>query len=174
MDKAYMLWSLHYLEAERESRGYPRAFMNFDQFLETPKEEFARIERALGMSFPVSPDSAASCLQRFLSKDLRHHTEANDEDRAGPLQQLATDLHGQLLRAGSYGNDRLDRGELDGLWQRMEAIQHSFAAPLVEHLRQTSQKRGELQLTVNRLVRSWSWYTGKPVRLVERLLGRQV
>lgn len=173
-EKAYLLWTLHYLEAERWSRKFPRTFMEFDRFLEAPLDEFARVEKALDLVFPVPLSQARACMEQFLSRDMRHHQEADIQHASTPILYLAHDLYKQMLHFVEKGNVAQDESSLDTLWQRMEAIQDGFPHPLVEHLRDITRTRGEIRLTLNRLVRSWSWYTGKPVRLLERWLGRNV
>lgn len=173
-EKAYLLWTLHYLEAERWSRQFPRTFMDFDRFLEAPLDGFARVEKALDLVFPVPLSQASACLEQFLSRDMRHHQEADIQLASTPILDLAHDLHKHMLHLVEKGSVALDVRSLDTLWQRMEAIQDGFPGPLVEHLRGITRTRGEMKLTLNRLVRSWSWYTGKPVRLLERWLGRNV
>lgn len=170
--KSLMLWLLHYLEAESGSRGYPRAFIAFDHFLEDPQGELRRVERQLGLSFPVSVDVAGACLEQFLSKDLRHHragevAEPPEEGLAG----LAHQLDARLRLASQSQADTLDT---DDLYRQLKARQDGFDALLVEQLRAVGARRGEVELTVHRLVRSWSWFTGKPLRVVERLFGRDV
>lgn len=173
-EKAYLLWTLHYLEAERWSRGFPRAYMDFDRFIEKPQAEFVRVEQELALNFPVSPSRAGGCLEQFISRDLRHHQHADDNDAATPVQNLARDLHVHLLAAVGRGNKGLDADHLEDMWHRMDAIQKAFPEALVDHLRGLTRKRGEMQITLSRLIRSWSWLTGKPVRFLERTLGRDV
>jgi hypothetical protein len=174
LEKAMLLWTLHYLEAERWSRGFPQTYLEFDRFLESPKNEFERVERELGLAFPVSPAQASPCLEKFISRDLRHHQGEQEKESDTVFSGLARQSHDALLDAVTRGSAALESHVMDDLWRQMVNLQQGFPAPLAEHLRGVSQSRGELQLLVNRLVRSWSWYTGKPVRFVERLLGRHV
>ncbi len=173
-DKAYLLWSLHYLEAERCSRGYPRTFMDFDSFLDAPRAQFERVSQQLELTFPTSPPQAAECLNQFLSKDLRHHNTNTAPSHDASVVKLGTDLHDLLLHAAKSDDPQGDIPGVDELWQRMLQIQQSFPALLVEQLTTIGSKRGQLQITIEKLVRSWSWYTGKPVRYLERLFGRDV
>lgn len=171
-DKAFLLWSLHYLEAERYCRGFPRAFMDFDAFLEDPRGQFALAASRLDLAFPVSPDAADTCLTQFLNKDLRHHQGSEEDAAHSPAIDLARDLLVRLRAAAS--GEAPDLAALDELGRRLAAIQGGFPPLLVEHLKSLGHIRGEQQLTLHRLVRSWSWVTGKPVRFLERLLGRDV
>lgn len=173
-DKAYLLWILHYLEAERWSRGRARAVIAFERFLDQPRAEFERVERELGLAFPLSPSAAASCLDQFISQDLRHHQESAGHDAESPILTLAHDLYTILMRATRESQAALAPEALDELQRRLDAIQKGFPQALTDHLRSISSARGNSLLTLNRLVRSWSWFTGKPVRFVERWFGRDV
>ncbi|MDD5611581.1 MAG: hypothetical protein PHF75_00915 [Gallionella sp.] len=171
-EKSYMLWLLHYLEAEAGSRGYPRTFSSFDHFLEDPQGELRRIERQLGLRFPISVESAGACLGQFLSKDLRHHQAGEvGEMPESVLVGLAHQLDARLRSATQAAEATLDTTDL---YQQVQTLQSGLDALLVEQLRSVGVRRGEVELTVHRLMRSWSWFTGKPVRVVERLFGRDV
>lgn len=173
-EKAYLLWTLHYLEAELWSRGHPRTFMDFDTFLEAPLESFQKVESSLDLRFPLSPEEAHVCLEQFLDRSLRNHYKEDTHNADTPIVELAQDLHQTLLLAVTEGEPALPTHVLAGFIQRMEAIQNSLPRLAVEHIRSVSFARGKSQLTLNRLVRSWSWLIGKPARMVERWLGRDV
>lgn len=173
-DKSFLLWLLHYLEAERGSRGYPRAFTQFDRFLEDPQGELSRIEQQLMLRYPVSVDAASGCLNQFLSKDLRHHTGSDVRPLGTPITDLAYALEARLQQAAEIPTGQQVQIETDDLWRQMESIQQGFPPMLVEQLHSMAVKRGQLDLTMRRVERSWSWYTGKPVRFIERLFGRDV
>lgn len=173
-EKAYLLWTLHYLEAERWSRGHPRTFMDFDQFLEAPLEAFQGVARGLDLSFPLAPEQARACLEQFLDRSLRNHYKEDSHDAGTPIIELAQDLHQAMLAAVAQGEPAMDADLLNALWQRMESIQQGLPRLTVEHIHSLALARGKSQLTLNRLVRSWSWLIGKPARMVERWLGRDV
>lgn len=173
-EKAYLLWTLHYLEAERWSRGHPRTFMDFDDFLEAPLEAFQRVASALDLKFPLTPDQARDCLEQFLDRSLRNHYKENSQDAGTPIIELAQDLHKAMLAAVADGESAMDCKLLESLWQRMEIVQQNLPRLAVEHIHSLALARGKSQLTLNRLVRSWSWLVGKPVRVIERWLGRDV
>lgn len=175
-DKAHLLWLLHYLEAERWSRGFPRAFLGYDRFMENPIEELRRVAQALDLALPVPVEQAGDCLAAHLSADLRHHGRepAQDEDLS-PISALARDLEITLRAAETGVEPDLDPTVLDGLSARLNQLPPEALVPtLREHLRSIARERGQLALTLGRVMRSWSWYLGKPVRFAERLAGREV
>lgn len=170
-EKAYWLWCLHYLEADRWSRGEVRAILDYDDFLEAPGACLTTVGERLGVTFPVAPEQAAACLSAFLSRDLRHHQQGTPPDAGGPVVELAWDIYTGLRAASAHAAVRLD---LQPARLRMVQLQQAVGAPWLEQLAALGAAHGAQALTLRRLVRSWSWYTGKPVRLLERLLGRDV
>lgn len=175
-DKAYLLWTLHYLEAERWSRGYPRTFLAFDRFLQDPTGEVRRVARELGLTFPTPPDAARECLKGFLSQDLRHHADTVEaKEDSSELLALTVDLELALIRVANGEVPTLDATAMDDLQRRMDTLQRSLPSELLtEHLRSTANDRGSTRLVFARCYRSWSWHAGKPIRFLERLLGRDV
>ncbi len=170
-EKAHWLWTLHYLEAERASRGHPRAFVDFDRFLENPVDALRTIETTLNLRYPISVNRAQACLERFLAKDLRHHQGDPDETNGFPIVELAREAHGLLLSAAEGASE--DRA-FDRLWERVVSLQDTFQSVLVEQIRALETRRGELQIFTLKALRSWSWWAGKPVRYLERRMGRDV
>ena len=170
-DKAFVLWCQHYLEAEFWSRGHARATLEFGAFLAQPADEMQRVEQALGINFPRAAALARDELAAFVSNDLRHHAGAA-ADGTPTLELLAEAVFETFDDA--RGQSDIDKPRMDALRQQLDAHVAGYPPMLVEHLLSIGRQRGQQELTVNRLLRSWSWYTGKPVRFVERLLGRRV
>ncbi len=168
-EKSFMLWLLHYLEAEKESRGHPRTFVLFENFLEDPKGELLKIERQLGVSFPIPVADAKECLDSFLSKDLRNHKGGEQKESATPTERLAFELESRLRKASQDAQIATE-----DLWQQLHDIQAGYSPLLVEHLQAIGRRRGETELYIHRVERSFSKYAGKPLRFVERLFGRDV
>jgi len=171
-DKSMLLWILHYLEAERESRGQPRTFVDYDVFLEDPISELKRVEDRLGIAFPLKPNDHKDLLNDFLSKDLRSHKSKAIESNS-EIESLAFELYG-VLRQAATDHGEPDPEAIEAIDHRVQAIYARFPSVLTEHMQTCSRRNGEVQLVLNKILRSWSWVTGKPVRFLERLLGRDV
>jgi hypothetical protein len=173
-EKSALLWLRHYLEAEETSRGLPRAFMAFDRFVAQPVAELERVESALGIQFPVSPNTAAQEISGFVSPALQHHKNQGLSAPAGVAMTIALDVERVLLGACSRAGGQPDPLPLQKARQTLNGLESAWPDVLREHIQQIGARRGAAELTLNKLTRSWSWYTGKPVRYVERLLGRHV
>lgn len=173
-EKSTLLWLLHYLEAERASREFPRVFIEFDRLVEAPVDEFERAERELEITFATDPRMAEPCLREFLCAGLRHHGDEAEETQSGPVVQLAGHLYGLLQRMAREGDKSVDESLLDEAWQKLVAIQGGYPMVMAEHLASLGQRHGQAQLLWGRVSRSWSWCVGKPIRFLERLFGRSV
>lgn len=173
-EKSFLLWLMHYLEAERGSRSYPRAFTLFDRFLDNPKDELLRIEQQLGLQFPLAVEASTDCLSQFLTKNLRHQMGSDEKPSGTPINNLAFELESRLEQAARMPATKQIDINTDDLWRQIENIQRDFPPMLIEHLRSVSHQRGKMELAMNRVWRSWSKYAGKPIRFLERMFGRNV
>jgi hypothetical protein len=75
--KGLLLWLKHNLEAERFSRGKPRAFVSYPALLEDWKKQVIRISEGTGLSWPVAPEEAQAAIEEYLDKGLKNHTKTH-------------------------------------------------------------------------------------------------
>ena len=134
MEIAAPLW-LHYtLEAERRTRGRPRAVLSYDRLLQDWRGSFARLGAEAGIAWPVSLDSAAAAVGEFLRPHLRHHHAAPNKVAVGrpPLSGWIAETYGALRRIEDGGSDaqyaRLDRVRAEFAAWRAGAPRVSMAA----------------------------------------------
>ncbi len=70
--RAHWLWFRYVLEAEKGSRGLPRAMLTYEMLLDDGPRQLAQISSRLGLEFPVPLETAtgklARCLQRQKSE----------------------------------------------------------------------------------------------------------
>ncbi len=83
-----LMWLRHMLDAERDTRGWRRTFVEYDELLGDWRTVSARIEGDLGISWPCSAAEAGADIDGFLRTELRHHHGAAESLAvAGPLRQ---------------------------------------------------------------------------------------
>ncbi len=175
LEKSYLLWILHYIDAEYWTRSLPRTFVTFDSMVNDPFKAFISIEKSLDVVFPSPLNQASACLSQFISKDLIHHRDQQSEnDNQCHLVKLGMEVYEQLLAVSTNPELQPDFVHLDKIRLAVSEIQNSFSPLLVESLRDVYEIRSELQLTLNKIFRSKSWVLGKPVRFLERWLGKNV
>ncbi|WP_174625868.1 hypothetical protein [Candidatus Methylobacter favarea] len=142
--------------------------------MNNPVEAFMNIEKTLDLRFPVPLNQASDGLSQFISKDLiHHHQPLSDGCEQSEFIELGMTLHSQLIAAAN-SELQVNFERLDNIRLQINNIQHSFSSLLVNQLMDTYKIRGDLQLTMNKIFRSWSWALGKPMRFLERGLGKDV
>lgn len=171
-EKSQILWLRHYLEAEMATRDARRAVLDFASFIADPVSELRRVEAQLGLTFPRAPADAAAELSAFISTDLKHHTAGNETPLQGWSAQAMT-LH-NVLRTAARTGSAIDSSRVDAVHDELLREFSGITPWAIEHMRQLGRERGQHELAVNRFMRSWSLWVGKPVRAVERLMGRNV
>jgi GT2 family glycosyltransferase/glycosyltransferase involved in cell wall biosynthesis len=81
--KAMLLWLRHALDAERASRGLPRAFLAYDELLADPVAALRRIARLPGGErLRIATDADASIVR----PDRRHHRHEEGTALPGPVE----------------------------------------------------------------------------------------
>ncbi len=74
------LWLRYMLDAEFGSRGFPRAFVNFTDFLHDWRETLQRVERQLGVTIASGVDEPGK-IDEFLDGTLHHEHSTIDDLR---------------------------------------------------------------------------------------------
>lgn len=171
-----LLWLTHMLEAEFQTRGQPRAFVNYKCLLSDWRKTAVAIGQTLGLAWPVAVEDAAPSIEAFIDPSLRHHVDdATLPDH--PVCRLAQEGF-ELLSAQYPDPVKLDRLRA----QTVELV--SIVAPLSKLLRSRETQNQDLRTTLARLesenallhseikrVKSTaSWQITKPLRLVQHLI----
>ncbi len=102
--RALSLWMRYTLDAERGTRGLPRALVVYEELLADWRGATDRMKRQLGSPWPqVTPEMAAA-IDAFLTPELRHHKvnpPGGGIGRAAIAGLLYRDMRGTLSRESS-------------------------------------------------------------------------
>jgi hypothetical protein len=79
-----LLWLRHVLDAELESRGMVRAFLDWPQFLENGRHALTQASEQLGVTWPYWCESALADIDQFVSTDLRRQRTSEAEMQMHP------------------------------------------------------------------------------------------
>jgi hypothetical protein len=127
------LWLRYMLDSERHSRGMPRVFVQYPQFVTNWRRAVDRIQEALQISFPKQ-ETAAGEVDHFLDSNLRHHSATMDklEQNFRYPDWFADCLKcfGKLTRDP---NDHRAMNELDIIRSRFEQHADFFGPPLKDY-----------------------------------------
>lgn len=147
--RAYLLWSRYLLEAERETRAMPRAFVAYDALLEDWRREMDRIGSGLAIAMPEVTGTIAAEVDGFLDNSLRNHVGVPDEQGDSPFEALAMSLYDLALRCVDGSVKDADKqfdelaSRLDVLAQPyLEAVQDSLALEVPVQMEAELQSQG--------------------------------
>lgn len=104
------LWLRHVLEGERATRGYARAWVSFEQLVDSPAERMHRAIRHLGAAEDFDLEASMSSIENATRRDLVHHQVEEDVDVESPWVRSTQRALQQLLEGESEAAcDELDR-----------------------------------------------------------------
>lgn len=68
-----LLWLRHLIDAERDSRGFKRSFIAYDDLFEDWRKSFAHLSDDLGIAWPNAIDDVAPQIDKAIVRDARHN-----------------------------------------------------------------------------------------------------
>lgn len=78
LDHGLLLWARYYLDAESQTRGKPRGFVDYSALLDDWRGAIERLASATGLNFDAS-NLPCDEIEAYLSRDLRHHVRRAQE-----------------------------------------------------------------------------------------------
>ncbi|HUB27886.1 MAG TPA: glycosyltransferase, partial [Tepidisphaeraceae bacterium] len=82
-NKSLLLTLIHWLEAERNTRGKVRAVASFDKVMKDWPSVLTRLGTELQITWPNSPDLIAGAAAEFIDPSLRHHRGGSSISASG-------------------------------------------------------------------------------------------
>ena len=123
---ATALWLKYNLLAERHSRGLPRVFIEYSNFLRSWRAEVSRIEAALAIDLSARDEAA---IDDFLSPDLqRQRHGARSAEVFG--ERWVSRVYAALSAAAR--DEPLDTNALDATFESYRVCEHAFRVCLDE------------------------------------------
>lgn len=103
--RGLLLWMRHVIDAERDSRDWPRCFVPMDDFLEDWRNWIRRIALAIGVAWPKLDDETCIEIDQFLSPELKHYNVELTYE--GPGAGWVAPLYESLLLLAQSSNSSL-------------------------------------------------------------------
>jgi hypothetical protein len=151
--RAHLLWMVHLLEAERDSRDLPRAFVSYDALLADWRAELARIGEAMPGFLPVPDQNAAAAIDGFLDASLRNHEGGGSPAKNSPFQALALELHRLALRCTVEPSGDDLRRDFDAFAEKLRQRTANYLEapmPIEEGWRKAGNPRVDMSLQLAR------------------------
>ena len=143
---ASALWLKYNLLAERHSRGLPRVFVEYSNFLQDWRVEVARIESALCADLSARDEAA---IDDFLSPDLqRQHHGAWVSDVFG--EQWISRVYAALSAAAR--DEPLDTSAMDAIFDSYRACEQAFRVSRDEFQTRFAPASGARKPIMTRLI----------------------
>ncbi len=131
---AAMMWLRYTLDAERDSRGLPRAMVDYDRLLVDGPAALAGLDRALGIGWTAPNETAYPQIVASLRGDLRHHASDRNDLAADRLTAtLINDVYVAMTRL-----DQTTAGEFDAMTQKFDGATSFLAEAEADHRRLAS------------------------------------
>ena len=163
--KSCLLFLRYMLAAERETRAYPRTFVNFETLLEDWQGAAARMSRELDLEWPRRVTAE---IESFLDDHLRHHVFAAEDVAAREgFAGWVSDIYSAAM-AASRGDQRALRQTFDTVRQELEIADRAFTPLIVGSRLALAASESE----ISRLGHELSVHQTETARLAEELAAR--
>ena len=171
--KSGLLWLEHNLLAENWTRGQARLFIRYDQLLADRRASILKIANFIRPELAQRGDQSMAQVADFLTPQLRNHAEPADLRGAdfGACSSLVAQCHQSLNDACHADTDAI-RKRFDTSYEGYEALTAGFDAALASHAGDLQRALTELRERLDRVQSTVSWQLLRPLRRIERLLGR--
>ena len=136
-EKSLLLWSSYMIAAERDTRECKRTFVAFDHLMSDWRAVRSRIEQDTGVPFPRDTAAAAIEVDRFLNRNLRHHSPGDDLYSRADVPEEVKTLY-RVFSAACEGAD-VDAAALKGVEAELEKVDR-LIGPLVADLRGSTRR----------------------------------
>ncbi len=174
--RAYLLWLIYMLEAERASRDYPRAVVSYEALLADWHTALSPLNAILDIDLPVDTPATNEHITAFLSPALRHFSAT---DRRASLETPLHALAEETYQAFSCLNQDASLSPWDALYRRTDDFSQRIApwSTQIQDLLRTqdhlklelarmSDRNALLADEVARIKSTVSWRITRPLRLI--------
>lgn len=126
--KSLLLWLRHNIEAERNTRGLSRMFINFTDLVNEPIGTIRRIQEFSGLQYD---NDTLTEIYKFVNKELRHADLESATVRSDPKvpRWVATTYESLMCLIGDASHDAA-KGALDNILSEVEQSDRMFGPAL--------------------------------------------
>lgn len=173
-----LLWLTHMLEAEYQTRNFPRIFIHYEHLLSDWQSVMTDISRTFCITWPIPVSEASRDIETFLDTSLRHHVcNANLHDHpACSLAHVGFDL----LSAPAPDPFEIDQlqtraKELVNIvtpWSRkLHTCERTLYLTECQNINLVSENT-EQKAEIKRVKSTVSWQITKPLRFIWNLFKK--
>ena len=147
-----LLWLRHVLDAEVETRGMARAFLDWPQFLGNGRNALSQAGEQLGVIWPYWCESALADIDQFVSADLRHQRTSEADLQTHPaVNDLVQRTYTAMIELVPDPGDRCVLRKLDDLRVGFETASALFDLPMREVRDEVRRVRSQAAAEIARI-----------------------
>ena len=147
-----LLWLRHVLDAEGETRGMPRAVLDWRQLLGNGRNTLAQASEQLGLIWPYWGEGALADIDQFVSAELRHQRASEADLGAYPwVSDLARRTYAAMMDLVQDPGDGRVLRILDDLRAGFETASAIFDLPMTEARDDVRRVRAEAAAEIARV-----------------------
>jgi hypothetical protein len=142
--KSCLLWLRHVVDAERATRGLPRAVVTYDALLADWRSVVATLESRLGVSWPRRGAMGELEIERFLATDLRHHAiDPQQLVAKAEVVDWVKEAYAALLQLSLTPEHKASMARLDRIRAEFEKASKAFSVALVQDEAELEKREAE-------------------------------
>jgi hypothetical protein len=142
--KSCLLWLRHVLDAEKATRGLPRAVVTYDALLADWQSVIATLGAGLGVRWPRRGAMAELEIERFLASQLRHHAVGPEQLAArGEVVDWVKDAYAALVQMSVTPEHKASMARLDRIRAEFEKASTAFGVALAEGETELAKREAE-------------------------------
>jgi hypothetical protein len=139
-----LLWLRHVLDAEAETRGMARAFLDWGELLADTRNALAQTNEQLGVTWPYWGEDALADIEQFISAELRHQkADENDLGAHPAVTDLVRQTYAAMLDLVRDPDDRAMLRTLDDLRASFDTASAIFNLPMREARNEAQRIRSQ-------------------------------
>ena len=133
LSQGCLIWLRHVLDAERETRATPRAFVDWSEFLIDRRGALERIGRQLELDWPRRSEEALAEIDEFVTPDQRHQSVTDADLEVHPaISSIMREAYAALADLIHDPTSKPVQTRLDDVRGRFEKAARIFDGPLFD------------------------------------------
>jgi hypothetical protein len=167
--RGLLLWLRHVLDAERDTRGMPRCFLNFEDLLTGWRHQLDRAAKAVGIVWPSWSKASEASVEQFLTMDLYHEKNTLEDMRSHPdVARWVSETYDILRTIAAEGENEELLEELDLMREKFEESCNVFGALDVVQEQTARRLREELSLGAAEVERQRASVNQYQIKVMQR------
>lgn len=171
IERGLLAWTLHLIAAIDGTQNKKRVVVAYENMLEDPRKQLARMQQALDIPIPANPDDINAYANQFIDKKLRHHVFTNADLKthsAIAVVPFCLRVY-DILQKLAQDEITFTSPEFQTEWQQIKA-EFALIYPTYHYIFSLLRQNKELERQMRTMRKSIPWKLSYPLRLIDDAL----